>query len=228
MNDKCTCKPNDPCYFHIGDAKGAVGGEPLKWTSTHPYSFGEVKFGVCVHGNNMTSCETCHDSRRDWLDDHGGPEAVERVIEEEKSKMIQAECDRVIAELSPVKSSVSWMATHTLTGHIDIDAFLEECLSTMRAKGEDYRQGDPDLLAAFRKTGAEMDLPMEKVWGVFVGKHQKAIANFIRTGGQSESEPIEGRIKDVIVYHLLFYKMVQEMKARSAKKGVDGDLGDLK
>jgi hypothetical protein len=44
------------------------------------------------------------------------------------------------------------------------------------------------------------------------------MVTFIKEGGQSESEPIEGRIKDQIVYLLLFYRMVQEKKAKSKEK----------
>lgn len=103
-----------------------------------------------------------------------------------------------------------------LTGHEDIDTFLNECLETMRAKGHDYREGhDDDLLHNFRTVGEDMDIAPEKVWYIYASKHWKAIKTFIKEGGQSESEPIEGRIKDVIVYLLLLYRRVQEMKANT-------------
>jgi len=100
------------------------------------------------------------------------------------------------------------------TGHDDIDNFLRECLETMRAKGHDYRQGnDDDLLHNFRTVAESVGTDMEKVWFTYFYKHYSAVATFIKEGGQQESEPIEGRIKDLIVYLLLFHRMVQEKKA---------------
>lgn len=101
-----------------------------------------------------------------------------------------------------------------LTGYDDIDEFLNDCLETMRVKGHDYRQGnDADLLHNFRTVAQTVNSDMMKVWFTYFFKHYAAMATFIKEGGQSESEPIEGRIKDQIVYLLLFYRMVQEKKA---------------
>lgn len=114
-------------------------------------------------------------------------------------------------------------APRNFTGFPDIDAFLEECFQTMASKGHDYREGhDEDALRNFREDGKSLDVPMWKVWGIFAGKHWKAITTFIKEGGQHESEPIEGRIKDMIVYLLLFYKMVGEMKKNSRKGQTNG------
>ena len=100
-----------------------------------------------------------------------------------------------------------------LTGYYDIDVFLDDCLSTMQSKGHDYRQGnDNDLLHNFRTVGETVGLPMEKVWFTYFYKHYSALTTFIKEGGQSESEPIEGRIKDMIVYLLLFYRMTTNAK----------------
>jgi hypothetical protein len=105
------------------------------------------------------------------------------------------------------------------TNYPDINAFLEDCLETMRVKGHDYREGnDDDLLHNFRTVGEDADLPMEKVWYIYASKHWKAIKTYIKSGGQSESEPIEGRIKDIIVYSLLLYRMVNKGKGPEPKK----------
>jgi hypothetical protein len=100
-----------------------------------------------------------------------------------------------------------------LIGDPEIDEFLRDCLETMRSKGHDYRQGnDADILHNFRTVGSAVDVDMERVWFTYFYKHYSALVTFIKEGGQKESEPISGRIKDMIVYLLLFFKMVMERK----------------
>jgi hypothetical protein len=119
------------------------------------------------------------------------------------------ECDGTC----PRKIAQDLDVSYEYTGYQDIDKFLDECLETMRVKGHDYRQGnDDDLLHNFRTVAETVGLPIEKVWFTYFYKHYSAMATFIKEGGQSESEPIEGRIKDQIVYLLLFYRMVMERK----------------
>jgi hypothetical protein len=117
-----------------------------------------------------------------------------------------------------VKEVAKLKAENRYTGFPDIDTFLDECLETMRVKGHDYRQGnDSDLLHNFRTVGQAVDEDMAKVWFTYFYKHYSAMVTFIKEGGQSESEPIEGRIKDMIVYLLLFYRMVQERKTETVR-----------
>lgn len=103
-------------------------------------------------------------------------------------------------------------AGRAYTDYKDIDAFLDECLETMRSKGHDYREGSKDLTINFKKTGADVGIDPMTVWYIFAQKHWSAIKTYIKEGGQSESEPIEGRIQDIIVYSLLLYRLVQEHK----------------
>ena len=106
-----------------------------------------------------------------------------------------------------------------LTGYEDIDDFLEDCLDTMKKKGHDYRQGnDDDVLHNFRTVAESVGIGMEKVWFTYFYKHYSALATFIKEGGQSESEPIEGRVKDLIVYLLLFSRMLNEKKKKNAEQ----------
>jgi hypothetical protein len=99
-----------------------------------------------------------------------------------------------------------------MTGDKDFDATLTECFRVLGAKGADYTVGSKDRLANFR-TGAEFfGISPEQVLGVYLHKHVAAVFSYIKTGGQSESEPIEGRITDVINYCLLLSKLVAEKK----------------
>jgi hypothetical protein len=55
-------------------------------------------------------------------------------------------------------------------------------------------------------------LTPKQALGVYLYKHMSAVFNYIKSNGQSESEPIQERIKDVINYMLLFALMIEEEK----------------
>lgn len=102
-----------------------------------------------------------------------------------------------------------------LTGHHSVDKFLEKTLEIMRVKGHDYRQGnDNDLIHNFRTVSEAVNEPMEKVWFTYFYKHYAALTTYIKNGGQSESEPIEGRISDLIVYLLLFHEILLDKEKK--------------
>lgn len=106
----------------------------------------------------------------------------------------------------------------SLTGDAEMDSMLREVFRTINTKGKEYTGGSPDRLANFRGVGEDIGLPMEKAWYIFFNKHYRAIQSYIRNGCRVLSEePIAGRIKDIIVYSLLFYKMVLEIE-RDQKK----------
>lgn len=77
-------------------------------------------------------------------------------------------------------------------------------------KGHDYA-GDEDALANFKNHAAELGLTPEQIWGVYAGKHYDAIKTYVREGAVA-SEPIEGRIEDMILYLFLLYGLVVERR----------------
>lgn len=93
------------------------------------------------------------------------------------------------------------------------DEMLAKCRDILGLKGPDYTVGHTeDRLHNFRACSNFLGCSMEQVLAVFAYKHMAAIFAFIRAGGQSESEPIEGRIADVINYMLLFYAILKEKR----------------
>jgi hypothetical protein len=80
-------------------------------------------------------------------------------------------------------------------------------------KGGEYA-GDDDRLANFRRNGERLGLPMETVWGVYAAKHWDAVMQYVQdlnTGKtRPRSEPIEGRVDDLIVYLMLFKGILSE------------------
>lgn len=87
---------------------------------------------------------------------------------------------------------------------------FRDAMVIAHAKGADYTKGSLDALANFKEGGKALGIPPEKVCWVFMNKHYQAITNYVRTGGRSESEPIEERIKDMINYLVLLQAIITE------------------
>jgi hypothetical protein len=92
-------------------------------------------------------------------------------------------------------------------------ATFDHILKLRRLKSREYSE-DGDALSNFRRNGRDLELPMEAVWRVYAMKHWDAISQYIRdrmkNAPRELSEPIEGRIDDLIVYLILFKAMIME------------------
>lgn len=86
---------------------------------------------------------------------------------------------------------------------------LLHCMRTFRVKGADYTSGSPDRLVNFKEAADDTGITPRQAWYVLVRKHWSAIRTFVRKG-RVESEPLAGRIVDVIVYSTLLYLMALE------------------
>ena len=80
-------------------------------------------------------------------------------------------------------------------------------------KGGEYAHAG-DRLDNFRRQARDLDLCMEQTWRIYAGKHWDAITTYIRdmqTGrNRPRSEPITGRVDDLIVYLILFKAILYE------------------
>ena len=68
-----------------------------------------------------------------------------------------------------------------------------------------------DALSNFKDAAYRLGLTPEQVWSVYADKHWQAIMTFCGKG-QVESEPIEGRLRDVILYSFLLLGLIEEEK----------------
>lgn len=116
---------------------------------------------------------------------------------------------------------------------LEFDVVLQETIDSIKkllsVKGGEYA-GSTDRLANFKRgaslTGAT---PLQCLF-IYLSKHYDAIATFVRddaTGVNRErSEPIDGRLDDIINYCLLAKALIRENVGRRADEaGVDtGDL----
>ena len=85
---------------------------------------------------------------------------------------------------------------------------LKECLQIMDTKGKSY-SGLEDKLGNFRRGSEATGSSMEQVWFIYFSKHHDALCSYIR-GEYTDSEPIKGRIEDLICYLFLFCGILEE------------------
>lgn len=77
---------------------------------------------------------------------------------------------------------------------------MTEADKVIKVKGRDYTKGSIDRLANFKTAADDAGITPLQAWLVFYNKHHAAICSFVKTGGQSESEPIFGRFVDALNY----------------------------
>lgn len=83
-------------------------------------------------------------------------------------------------------------------------------------KGGEYAS-ESDRLANFRTAGQRLGVPPELVLLTYLDKHYAALCNFIRDqlAGRTRprSEPIDGRVHDMMIYLILFLALLRERQA---------------
>lgn len=77
-------------------------------------------------------------------------------------------------------------------------------------KGHDYA-GEEDALANFKEAAAELGVSPYTIWFVYFHKHWSAIRTFLKEG-TVQSEGIEGRIDDAILYLFLLRGLIVDMR----------------
>lgn len=93
------------------------------------------------------------------------------------------------------------------------DNLLADAFNITMAKGKDYTKGSEDVLRNFKETGSDLGIEPLKVWGIFAKKHWDAIVAYLK--GKTESEPIRGRIIDLINYLVLLECLIAEQEMSS-------------
>lgn len=85
-------------------------------------------------------------------------------------------------------------------------------------KGKEYAS-DADALNNFKAGAADVGVtPLQIAW-IFYQKHASAVKSYIKTGKEFSSEPIEGRLLDLINYSFLIYCLIAEQKKAAQKNG---------
>jgi len=89
-----------------------------------------------------------------------------------------------------------------------IDKLLVECKNIRLSKGEAY-SGKEDKLGNFKRVAQFLGLTSEQVWATYFHKHLDALSSYLR-GEYKDSEPIKGRIEDLINYLFLLSAILEE------------------
>jgi hypothetical protein len=99
---------------------------------------------------------------------------------------------------------------------------FKDVADVMDNKGKEY-SGHIDRLANFKRNGANLGLNPETIWSVYASKHWDSLMSFIRElqNGKSIaelestlSEPIDGRILDIITYLILLQGLISERREK--------------
>lgn len=84
---------------------------------------------------------------------------------------------------------------------------FDKCLDILETKGRDYTS-DGDVFKDLKEEAKEMCITPEKVLWIAMNKHYKAVRRYCGQG-KTESEPIEGRLCDLINYATILYAYIQ-------------------
>lgn len=103
----------------------------------------------------------------------------------------------------------------------EFNSFVSKKLGEIVTLGQqgqsEYAQGQ-DAFDNFNRLAVELGMDRKAVLMVYFSKHRDGVLSYLK-GHKSQREPVQGRIKDMIVYLLLLWAMVEEEEA--SQKTID-------
>ena len=114
------------------------------------------------------------------------------------------------------------VSVEALRRMIQNDHFIETvmaCWKIYDVKGNDYTRGKGDLDRTdnFKMAAENNGITPLQAWGVYFYKHVSAVWRFLKDA-KVESEPIEGRIHEVINYSILLLLLAKEIRSNQGQK----------
>jgi hypothetical protein len=95
-----------------------------------------------------------------------------------------------------------------------MDRIFKDLHTTREAGQKEYAHDESNAFANFERTANELGLTREQVLWVFFNKHKDGVASYIN-GHKSQREDVRGRIKDMMVYLVLLWGMVEDSESLS-------------
>lgn len=90
-----------------------------------------------------------------------------------------------------------------------MDRIFQDCQKTREEGQKEYAHDEGNALANFERGGVDLKIPREKVLYIYLKKHWDGVLAWIN-GHRSQRENVRGRIKDMIVYLILLWAMVDD------------------
>lgn len=90
-----------------------------------------------------------------------------------------------------------------------MEQIFHDCQATREQGQAEYAHREENALENFNAEERNLGIPRMKVWAVLAGKHWRGVRAFIN-GRKSQREDVRGRIKDLIVYLVLLWAMIDD------------------
>jgi len=94
--------------------------------------------------------------------------------------------------------------------------YQKELMPIMKGKGQAY-SGQDDKLGNFKRIAVQYGISPYLVWAIYFNKHKDALDAWLR-GEYHDTEPINGRIDDLINYLFLLRGLIMEKEMEDDKK----------
>ena len=100
--------------------------------------------------------------------------------------------------------------------------FIEETLSLSDTKRIEYTEGNhnDNVLWNFDSISRNLGIAPIEVLSVYLSKHISSLFSYFKTR-KTYSEPIEGRVKDIINYLLLMVAMIERDRGISSRMDLE-------
>lgn len=93
---------------------------------------------------------------------------------------------------------------------------IELANSVSSAKRPEYTIMSDDVLANFKNSAKNLNVPPLYVWSIFFDKQLSSIQSHIKNPNLEEAEPIESRFADLYNYVLLGYALFKEREDKNS------------
>lgn len=97
-----------------------------------------------------------------------------------------------------------------------MNSVFQDCEAVYNIANQEYAS-DGDALANFNADAERLGIDRKISWSVLAGKHWRGINSYI-CGMRGQRENIRGRIKDLIVYLVLLWAMIDDEDESSMSK----------
>jgi len=93
---------------------------------------------------------------------------------------------------------------------------IDEAEKIRNAKQPEYTKLSADVLANFKNSGKNLDVPALYVWSIFMDKQLSSVQAHIKNPNLERAEPIESRYADLYNYVLLGYALFKELEDKDS------------